>query len=228
MAGKKMLILRGNSDTEGKSYPDEKGKKIPWPDGALHRGAAEEYAGFKGYKPVVLDVPGQPQSQTSPQAKAALKLFLEDPDQAVTAFYGFSGGGYNLYHILQYLATNEKKIPDMPENNPDALHRIDLVVVFGAPKRHSSAYDYGIYNNLAKKNTKVDPKKWTDLHWDLVYRINPKPSALPKSGVPENVPKDVANGKYDTHMFGPEVLLAEAKDKNGKVEDYWQPESKEK
>jgi hypothetical protein len=219
MAGKKMLILRGNSDKEGKLYPDEKGKTIPWPDGALHRGAAEEYAGFKGYKPVVLDVPGQPQSQTSPQAKAALKLFLEDPDQAVTAFYGFSGGGYNLYHILQFLATNEKKIPDMPENNPEALHRIDLVVVFGAPKRDRSEYNYATYNRPAKNNKKVDPKKWKDLKWDLVYRTNPKKSAFLKDLL-KDLSKDELK-KIETHMFGPEVLLAEAKDKNGKKDDYW-------
>jgi hypothetical protein len=55
--------------------------------------AATEYARRSGYEGVVLDVPGQPQSQKSPQATAALKKFLED--QAVTAFYGFSGGGYN-------------------------------------------------------------------------------------------------------------------------------------
>ncbi len=46
---------------------------------------------------------------------------------------------------------------------------------------------------------------------------------MPKSGVPKDVPKDI-----HTHMFGPEVLLAEAKDKGGKVDDYWEKESKEK
>jgi hypothetical protein len=82
-----MLILRGNADKEGKKYPDETGKKIAWPDGALHVGAAEEYARLKGYEPVVLKIPGHPQSEKSPQAARALELFLKHPE--VTAFYGF-------------------------------------------------------------------------------------------------------------------------------------------
>jgi hypothetical protein len=57
---KKMLILRGNSDTEGKTYPDEKGNKIPWPDGALHEQAAKDYATARGYVGEVLDVSGDP------------------------------------------------------------------------------------------------------------------------------------------------------------------------
>src|SRR5262245_42494588 len=55
----KMLILRGNSAPAG-SYPDEQGKKIAWPIGALHVWAASQYAKRKGYDPVVLDKPGQP------------------------------------------------------------------------------------------------------------------------------------------------------------------------
>jgi hypothetical protein len=98
MPGRKMIILRGNSAGAG-TYPDEQGQKIAWPFGALHVSAAREYARRNAYEPVVLDAPGQPQSQTSPQATAALKAFLKDPDQAVTAFYGFSGGGYNLRYI---------------------------------------------------------------------------------------------------------------------------------
>jgi len=82
----KMLILRGNSAPAG-SYPDEQGKKIAWPIGALHVWAASQYAKRKGYDPVVLDKPGQPQSQTSPQASAAISKFLGD--DSVTAFYGF-------------------------------------------------------------------------------------------------------------------------------------------
>ena len=219
MAGKKMWILRGVADLDGKSNPDEKGDPIKWKDGALHEGAAKEYAGFKGYKPVVLDVSGKADQGTTgkptEQTKAALKAFLgdpvDDPDKPDTAFYGFSGGGYNIYWILQILAKNEK-IPGVPGDYPEALHRIDLVVVFGAPKTGSSSYDYPAYNNLAKNNKKVDPKKWNNLKWDLVYRTNPKKSAVPKDVLKDN----------ETHMFGPEVLLAEAKDKGGKVDDYWQ------
>jgi hypothetical protein len=102
---KKMLILRGNSAHEG-TYPDEAGHDIAWPDGALHVQAASEYATSRGFEPIVLDVPGQPQGQRSPQAKAALKKFFGDEE--VSAFYGFSGGGYNLRHILEYLASNNR------------------------------------------------------------------------------------------------------------------------
>jgi hypothetical protein len=38
-----MLILRGNSAPAG-TYPDEQGKNIAWPFGALHVPAASEYA----------------------------------------------------------------------------------------------------------------------------------------------------------------------------------------
>lgn len=179
---KKMLILRGNSATAG-SYPDERGNAIAWPTGALHESAASEYARRSGYEPVVLDKPGNPQGEKSPQAIAALKMFLED--QAVTAFYGFSGGGYNLRHILEYLASH----------NPEALHRIDLVVVLGAPKQPKSAYEAFIYNMLARRKV----SKWEPAKWDVVYKTNP-----PKSALPKDVPKGT-----DTHMFGPDALLAE-------------------
>lgn len=223
---KKMLILPGNAELEGNTFPNEEGKTIKWKDGALHWGAAKEYAHLKGYEPVPVNVPGDNQSQTSPQAKAALKAFLEDPDEADTAFYGFSGGGYTLRHILEFLATDEgkkKKLPDMPMNNPEALHRIDLVVVLGAPKRHISDYDSAKYNNLAKQNKSVDPKKWKDLKaWDVVHRTNPTESALPKSGVPQAVVDKLKKEKHDTHMFGPEVLLAEYKNNDQKVDDDWE------
>jgi hypothetical protein len=228
MAGKKMWILRGVADLDGKSYPDEKGDPIKWKDGALHEGAAKEYAGFKGYKPVVVDAPGQADQGTTgkptEQTKEALKRFLgdpvEDPDKADTAFYGFSGGGYNIYWILQILAKNEK-IPHVPGDYPEALQRIDLVVVFGAPKTARSAYDYPAYNNLAKKHAK-DPKKWKGLHWELIYRTIPTFPGLLKSGAPQAVVDKLKKEHHDTHMFGPEVLLAEAKVKGGKVDDYWQ------
>ena len=184
MSRPKMLILRGNSAPAG-SYPDEQGKKIAWPVGALHVSAASEYARRRGYEAIVLDVAGQPQSQQSPQAKAALKKFFEDP--AVCAFYGFSGGGYNLRHILDRLASHD----------PDALHRIDLIVVLGAPLQPKRAYEASHYNPIAKK--KVHPIQWKDAQWEVVYGTDPPPKwALPK-GVPEGTGK---------HMFGPEWLLA--------------------
>lgn len=185
MALRKMVILRGNSAGPG-SYPDEKGNKnTPWPIGALHVEAASEYARRSGFEPVVLDKPGQPQHQKSPQAEAAVTLFLGEA--AVCAFYGFSGGGYNMYHILQRLAAE----------SPDSLHRIELVVVLGAPSRKKAEFDPSPYNAIARK--KVDPALWEPAKWDLVYRTNPRPSDMPA-----NLPKDL-----DTHMFGPDVLLAD-------------------
>jgi hypothetical protein len=184
MARPKMLILRGNPAGAGSPYPDEQGKSIAWPIGALHVQAASEYARRSGYEPVVLPVSGLPQNQHSPQATAALKAFLED--QAVTAFYGFSGGGYNLKHILDYLALN----------NPEDLHRIDLVVVIGAPNKQGgkNLYMPSIYNAVARKKV----KEWQDADWDVVFRVNPEQWQMPK-GLPKGTP---------THMFGPDVLLA--------------------
>jgi len=189
MAGPKMLILRGNSAAAG-SYPDEHGDKIAWPNGALHVEAAKEYARRKGYEPIVLDVPGQPQSETSPQATQALKRFLADED--VTALYGFSGGGYNMRYILLSLA----------KNHPETLHRIDRVVVLGAPRQPESAYYASTYNQVAKEHKrKGAPTDWKPAKWDLVYRVDP-----PKSALPDDVNKDL-----ETHMFGPEALLNEVK-----------------
>jgi hypothetical protein len=179
-----MVILRGNSAGVG-SYPDEQGKTPAWPIGALHEWAASEFARRKGYRSVVLPIPGQPQSQTSPQANAAVKKFNEDP--SVTAFYGFSGGGYNMRHILDRLAVQQ----------PDSLHRIDLIVILGAPKQPKSAYEAARYDAIAKRIART--ATWQPLSWEVIYRTDP-----PKSALPSYLPKDT-----DTHMFGPEALLAE-------------------
>ena len=200
MAFRKMLILRGNSAGPGK-YPDEKGETPAWPLGALHVAAATEFARRLGWEPIVLDVPGQPQSQTSPQAAKALQIFLDDPGRALTAFYGFSGGGYNLWHILHYLA----------ENNPDPLHRIRLVVVLGAPKRDKSEYDPFIYNTIATRTLAKRKLEWRPARWEVVYKTNPSQKDLPK-----NLPEDT-----DPHMFGPDVLLAETPAGIGRYRD-WQ------
>jgi hypothetical protein len=184
MADPKMVILRGNSAGAG-SYPDEQGKTIAWPIGALHVQAATDYAKRRGYEGVVLPLAGQPQSQHSPQAKAALKAFLEDP--AFAAFYGFSGGGYNLRHILEYLAANE----------PQSLRRVTLVVVIGAPITHGKrAFEPANYNATAR--AKLKGQGWQDAKWEVVYRTNPKHSQMP-AGLPKGI---------GTHMFGPDVLLS--------------------
>jgi hypothetical protein len=120
-----MLILPGNSAAAG-TYPDDLGNKIAWPTGALHVYRAETYAKLKGYKPVRLNIPGDPNNKDdTPQAIAAREKFLED--ERVHAFYGFSGGGYNLIHVLSYLA----------REHPETLHRIELVVVLGAAPKNN-------------------------------------------------------------------------------------------
>jgi len=191
MSRGKMLILRGNSADAG-TYPNEQGNtNVAWPFGALHVWAAREYARRKDYEPVVLDIPGQPQSETSPQATEALKRFLNDT--SFKAFYGFSGGGYNLWYILRSLA----------KNHPETLERIEMVVVLGAPKQPPSEYDSSTINDIAKKEMvkkHIDLTNWKPGPWGApIYRTNPKTSAMPKY-----VPKGT-----DTHMFGPEALLSD-------------------
>ncbi len=200
MPGRKMLILRGNAAAAG-TYPDESGAKIAWPFGALHVAAATEYARQTAYEPIVLNKQGWPQGETSPQASAALDMFLNDPDQAITAFYGFSGGGYNLYHILNNLASD----------HPDALHRVRLVVVLGAPKRLEFEFESSKFNAIAESRlARKDRPNWRPVRWDVVWRSNPPKSALPK-GLPDDT---------ETHMFGPDVLLAQRPAGIGRYRDW--------
>jgi hypothetical protein len=159
----KMVILRGNDYLDGKSYPDESGKMVTWPLGALHVQAATDYAKQRGYEGIVLDLPGRPQSDHSPQSKKTLELIRGDTQ--VRALYGFSGGGYNVRHILKYLKHHE----------PTLLDQIALVVVLGSPNK------YG--NDKIYKASYYDCKPG----WELVFRCNPPRSLLPK-GLPKNTP----------------------------------------
>src|SRR5438874_1440031 len=104
-----MLILRGIAGTFG-------GRRFP--HGALDEPPALEYARRRGFTGQVLDIDGRA-FPTSPQMKLALKTFRADPD--VAAVYGFSGGGYNVRHVLNALTPAERK-------------RMKLVVVLGAPR----------------------------------------------------------------------------------------------
>ena len=110
-----MLILRGISGYfAGKD----------WPHGALDEPSALEYAKRRGYEGRVLDVSGEAY-ENSPQHLRALKAFRADT--SITAFYGFSGGGYNLRHILDDLTNDERA-------------RVKLVVVLGAPGNSPEDY----------------------------------------------------------------------------------------
>jgi hypothetical protein len=108
-----MLILRGIRG----HFADK-----DWPHGALDEPSALEYAKRRGYVGRVLDVSGEA-FNGSPQAVTALAVFRYDP--TVAAFYGFSGGGYNLRHILDLLTHDERA-------------RVKLVVVLGAPGTHDA------------------------------------------------------------------------------------------
>jgi hypothetical protein len=111
----KMLILRGIAGHfDGRD----------WPRGALYEAPALEYARRKGYDGQVLDVAGAT-GENNPQTQMALAEFHRDT--AVTALYGFSGGGYNVLRIINALAPSERT-------------RIQLVVVLGAPKNLPNLY----------------------------------------------------------------------------------------
>jgi hypothetical protein len=117
----KMLILRGISG----DFPDPAtNKKRKWTKGALDEPPALAYAKLMKYEGQVLDVSGEA-FEDSPQVKKALEVFRSD--KAIAALYGFSGGGYNVRHVLDDLTADEKK-------------RIRLVVVLGAPKNAESLY----------------------------------------------------------------------------------------
>jgi len=110
-----MLILRGIAGNYG-------GRD--WPRGALDEPSALEYARRKGYDGKVLDVAGAT-GPNSAQTKMALAEFHRD--QTVTALYGFSGGGYNVLHIIRALP-------------PADRNRLQLVVVLGAPRSGPELY----------------------------------------------------------------------------------------
>jgi hypothetical protein len=151
----KMLILRGNHG----AYAGEDGKVQDYKKGALHEGAAKEFARRKGFDGVVLDVSGDPPAKgnrsRSPQTLMAVSRFHQDDE--IAAFYGFSGGGYNVWWILRSL-------------NEADLKRIKLIVVLGAPERAKAEYESSNFKGGS---------------WELIYKTNPPTSAsvVPKGAV---------------------------------------------
>jgi len=144
-----MLILRGNSGT----YADEKGNPHKYDKGALHEDAATSLAQRKGYRGQVLDVSGNANPpkkgqkhgtrNDSPQTLLALSTFRGDSE--IKALYGFSGGGYNVWWILQLL-------------NPDERARLKLIVVVGVDgDRPESNYQ---------------ASEFPGGNWELMYRPN--------------------------------------------------------
>lgn len=86
--------------------------------------SAVKYAQRTGYVGRVLNVSGET-GPTSPQVLSALREFRGDKN--ITALYGFSGGGYNIRHILNALSTEEKA-------------RIKKLIVLGAPNNPPALY----------------------------------------------------------------------------------------
>jgi hypothetical protein len=208
----KMLILRGNSDPDGKKkYPDKYGKPAAWPIGALHVEAAEDYARKRDYEPQTLPLEGQQSGYKGKQVQEFLRQFAGltlggktyeidmgvTPDLDIHALYGFSGGAYNVYWILNFLA----------ENQPDDLQRINLVVVLGLDKenKRKADYEWPKYQAIARKHRvhlpMWDPDKWKN-GWETIYHTNPDRELLPTT-----LPKDIRD-KVETHMFGPDVFVA--------------------
>ena len=126
-ASPKMLILRGIAG----HYSGR-----DWPNGALDEPPALEYARKRGYVGEVLDVAGAA-GPNKPQTLMALSVFRRDT--SVAAFYGFSGGGYNVRHIINALSQTEKS-------------RIKLVVVLGSPLNPAH-----VYNGPWETVYRVDP-----------------------------------------------------------------------
>jgi hypothetical protein len=184
MMPKKMLILKGN---KGK-YPDEKGNTIDYPDGALHEQAAKDYATCHDLDGDVLPVSGDSlkgNRDKNPQTLQALAK-LKDKDSPYAAIYGFSGGGYDVLHILKQL-------------NREELKRIKRVVVLGAPpvdeKGKESADGYPQESDFDSSRF---GKPEDGIEWKLVY-IKKPPNSF-------KTPNDA-----DKHMFGPEWLLVTEK-----------------
>jgi uncharacterized protein (TIGR02594 family) len=110
-----MLILRGIAG----HYAGR-----DWPRGALDEPPALEYARRRSYQGRVLDVAGATGTH-SRQTVMALDAFRRD--ESITALYGFSGGGYNVLHVIRGLTSAERA-------------RLRLVVVLGAPKSPEHSY----------------------------------------------------------------------------------------
>jgi hypothetical protein len=212
----KMVILPGTSDPSGNAkLPDELGKPAKWPFGALHVRAAEDFARKRGYEPVTLRAGGQQSGDHGKQVQEFLKLFAGlswsrkssyendmelNPDSDIHALYGFSGGAYNVWYILQFLA----------EKQPNDLQRIDLVVVLGVDRIYKRKVDYAWpqYQAIAIKHRVTsgawNKDKWKN-GWETIYHTNPDKRLLPTT-LPKEI-RDKADKDF-IHMFGPDVLVA--------------------
>jgi hypothetical protein len=179
MMSKKMLILRGKSGT----YPDEDGNPREYKTGALHEQDAKDFATKLLHydEGKVLDVSGETGAESA-QTSQALIMLRDKGGNEFTALYGFSGGGYNVLHILSALKEDERK-------------RFEWIVVLGAPPTVLKDGKF-VYSPTGSPQKPAFLKSSFDGgNWDLVYQdFTPSSFKTPK--------------KTDGHMFLPEWLLA--------------------
>jgi hypothetical protein len=105
-----------------------------------------------GFTGEVLDISGNRGGSSrsrSPQTIFALETFQRRDD--ITAFYGFSGGGYNIYWILQAASEPERR-------------RLTWIAVLGAPETPKAKYEASAYPGGS---------------WQLVYQLDPPLSFAP-------------------------------------------------
>lgn len=168
-----MLILSGISHFDGKYYPT----------GALDEKSALEYARRMGYEGVLLNVPGEAYVG-SKQHIAALKAFRSDEE--IKALYGFSGGGYNLRHVLDDLTAKERA-------------RIKLVVVLGAePNNNSRNYRQSgwelVYRGNPTEGHMAGPRM-------LLASLGPEQKAVGKEPIKQSVPTQAAKVGFWQRIF---------------------------
>jgi hypothetical protein len=112
-------------------------------DGLLDRLSASRYAQRVGYRPEVMDVSGE-SGYCSAQVMVAWNKFRSN--QNIKGLYGFSGGGYNVRHLLDRLTRAEKD-------------RLELVIIVGAPAPDG-------VSEVAWRTCFTGP-------WTLIYRLDP-------------------------------------------------------
>ena len=117
-----MLILRGKA---GKyALPGEQPRD--WPKGALDEPAALDFARLRGYDAAVMDVVGY-SGANGPQVRKTLAAIRADDE--VLALYGFSAGGYAIYHIIRALTAREaveQPNPRLHERGPVEPEALDV------------------------------------------------------------------------------------------------------
>jgi hypothetical protein len=105
--------------------------------------SAKEYSRTMGYEPIILDTSGEAHGPLSPQVLAAVEAI--ENDASIRAVLGFSGGAYNLIHVLNQLSVSARR-------------RLGLVAAVGAPGRSADSYQ---------------PRYFAGAAWRVVWRGDP-------------------------------------------------------